>query len=254
MDSWTVVNNGRADEACSLAASYGARILRSPKNIGFGAAHNMAVRQYLEYTDYHVIINPDIQFETGVLARLLSFMQHHRDVGLVMPRILNSDGTEQNLCKLLPAPMDLVARRFFGKVGEWLLSRRLNAYNMGGMDMTVAREVPCLSGCFMFLRGNALRKVGLFDDQFFMYMEDVDLCRRISTEYRLVFHPGVFVFHGYARGSYNNWKLLGYHLRSAIRYFNKWGWLADPLRSNLNQRVAPVELSIDGGDKFLEPG
>jgi hypothetical protein len=71
-----------------------------------------------------------------------------------------------------------------------------------------------------------------------MYMEDVDLCRRIGAVADTVFYPGVAIHHEYDKGSYRNPLLRKYHLQSAWRYFNKWGWLIDSGRSRLNRRVA----------------
>ncbi len=81
------------------------------------------------------------------------------------------------------------------------------------------------------------RESGLFDPRFFLYMEDVDLCRRIGAIAQTVYYPGVSVTHGYAKGSYKNRKLMLHHIRSAVRYFGKWGWVFDPGRRLLNRRT-----------------
>jgi len=86
----------------------------------------------------------------------------------------------------------------------------------------------------MFLRTRALEEVGLFDERFFMYLEDVDLCRRIRRGWDTVLYPHVQVFHEYARGSYTDPVLRRHHIVSAIRYFNKWGWLFDEERNAFN--------------------
>lgn len=157
-----------------------------------------------------------------------------------MPKILYADGTEQHLCKQLPSPLDLLSRRFLGGLGKMMFGARLERYELRHLDLGVAREIPCLSGCFMFLRSTALREAGYFDERYFMYMEDVDLCRRIGRRYKTVFYPGAVITHGYAKGSYSNRKLLKYHLQSAIRYFGRWGWIHDPERRRLNRKTAPV--------------
>jgi hypothetical protein len=240
LSAWAVVNNGGAEEACAAAAALGARCFHPDENLGFGAGNNFAIRELLHAGKYHLLVNPDIRFGAGVLDALYGFMEEHAEIGLVMPRVLYPDGSEQHLCKLLPGPFDLFLRRFLGQIGEVRLSRRWRAYEMQDIDLTVEREVPCLSGCFMFLRASALREVGGFDERFFMYMEDVDLCRRIGSCYKTVFYPHVSVTHEYAKGSCRSGKLLGYHLRSAVRYFNKWGWFRDPERDRLNGRTAPI--------------
>ena len=98
-------------------------------------------------------------------------------------------------------------------------------------------EVPCLSGCFMFIRTKVLREVGLFDERFFMYMEDVDLSRRIHRRFRTVYYPAAAVYHEYEKGSYKSATLLAHHLLSAIKYFNKWGYVFDKERRDINERT-----------------
>lgn len=240
LGSWVVVNNGGANEACEFAASLGAQIVKSPKNLGFGGANNLAFEKIKHEATYHLLINPDISIGPEVIGTLRDFMDRHPDIGLTMPCILNQDGTEQRLCKLLPSPFDLFARRFLGVTGKRRFQSRLDAYEMRGFDLNVPRGVPCLSGCCMFLRVKAIDEVGLFDERYFMYMEDVDLCRRIGRRYRTVFYPNVSVRHGYAKGSYRSKKLLTYHIFSAVRYFNKWGWFYDSERRRLNASTDPL--------------
>lgn len=98
-------------------------------------------------------------------------------------------------------------------------------------------DVPFLSGCFMFLRMDALREVGLFDERIFLYTEDTDLTRRIHQRYRTIFFPEVTIYHHNQRASYKNFIILLYHVFSAIKYFNKWGWFNDNEREYINQRI-----------------
>jgi GT2 family glycosyltransferase len=241
LQAWAVVDNGGSAEACALATQLGGRVVASPGNIGYGRANNLAIQDLAGQGRYHLIVNPDIRFEGGVLAALCTFMDRHPEIGQVMPQILYEDGTEQRLCKLLPTPFDLIVRRFLGGLGRMAFRAQWDAYEMRGVDLSIPRQVPSLSGCFMFVRKAALDEVGLFDERFSMYMEDFDLCRRIGSRYQTAFEPRVHVFHGYAKGSYGSSRLLLHHLRSAVRYFNKWGWFLDPERSRLNSRMGAIE-------------
>ncbi|HEX4004750.1 MAG TPA: glycosyltransferase family 2 protein [Acidobacteriaceae bacterium] len=248
LSAWAVVDNGGSAEACALATELGGRIVTSPGNVGYGRANNLAMRELAGQGRYHLIVNPDIRFEDGVLEELCAFMDRHPETGQVMPRILYEDGTEQRLCKLLPTPFDLIVRRFLGGLGRAIFRAQCDAYEMRDVDLSVPRQVPSLSGCFMFVRRAALDEVGDFDERYFMYLEDVDLCRRIGSRYQTAFFPEVCVSHGYAKGSYASSRLLRYHLRSAIRYFNKWGWFFDAERVRLNsRRGAIVEPEVRQG-------
>ena len=142
-----------------------------------------------------------------------------------MPKIIYPDGSTQCLCKLLPTPFDLILRRFnpFTKINNILQLR----YELRFTSYDSEFESPTLSGCFMMLKSSLLKEVGGFDQRFFMYLEDVDLCRRIGELGKLVYYPKVCVVHNYEKGSYGNKKLLKYHAFSAIKYFNKWGWIFD---------------------------
>lgn len=203
-------------------------------NIGFGAAHNIAIREAINCSSYHLVLNPDVSFKTNVLESLFAYMEKNNDVGLVMPKVLYPNGDVQYACKLLPSPSDLIFRRF---LPSSITKKRTEFFEMRRMGYDKEVEVPYLSGCFMFLRTEALRKVGLFDEQFFMYPEDIDLTRRINKEYRTMFYPKVFIIHAHGKGSYKNPFLLYIHITNMIKYFNKWGWLGDKERKKINKRI-----------------
>lgn len=205
-------------------------------NRGYGAGHNIAIRESIELgATYHVVVNPDIYFEKGVLEELEAYMNANLDVGLIMPKILYPDGELQYLCKLLPSPSDLLLRRFcFSKKYQEKKNRH---YELRFADYNKEMEVPSLSGCFMFMRISVLDKVKGFDERYFMYAEDLDLCRRIGQVSRTIYYPKSSVYHAYAKGSYKNRKLLKYHICSVIKYFNKWGWIWDVERKTINKHI-----------------
>lgn len=199
------------------------------ENLGYGSGHNIGIRKAVEKgATYHAVLNSDIYWNDSVIEALSHFMDLNSDCGLVMPRILYPDGSIQYLCKLLPTPMDLFGRRFIPirKYQE----RSADRYELHFTGYDKVMEVPSLSGCFMFMRVDVLKKVNGFDERFFMYAEDLDLCRRIGEVSKTMFYPMVAVYHEYEKGSYKNRKLLKYHLCSVIKYFNKWGWIFDKKR------------------------
>lgn len=203
-------------------------------NLGFGAGHNAAL-SLLRDSKYHIVINPDVYFDSGPIEKLFTYMEENEGVGLAMPKILYPNGSIQYLCKKLPTPFDLFLRRFVPAPLQTVFDRRLAHYEFRHTDYNQVRPVPCLSGCFMFLRRDAFARVGGFDERFFMYMEDVDLSRRIAREYKTMYVPLAEVYHEYARGSYAVGTLRAYHIKSAITYFDKWGWLFDRERRRLNE-------------------
>lgn len=191
------------------------------KNIGFGAAHNVAIKRSLENgMKYHLVLNPDIYFASDVMPTILEYMNAHEDVGLLTPKVLYPDGSLQYLCKRLPRPYDLFVRRF----GPKALKEKNNYYfEMRDQNYDEIMEVPSLSGCFMFFRNDVLKKINGFDENFFMYMEDVDISRRAGQIAKNIHFPKVHIYHAHGQGSYKSLKLLKYHIESVFKYFKKWG-------------------------------
>lgn len=201
-------------------------------NLGFGAGHNRAFARLPETSTLHLILNPDVRFAAHVLPALRAVMDADHSIGAVMPRINFPDGNLQRLAKLLPSPVDLILRRF---VPSGAVRERINQrYELHDLPQDQAIEVPVISGCCLLVRTQALRRVGGFDERYFMYMEDFDLVRRLGDFSTILYMPTVNVVHDYAKGSYVNRKLLGYHMKSALKYFTKWGWVFDQQRRQRN--------------------
>jgi GT2 family glycosyltransferase len=232
-----VIDNSPTDDLKNVCACRNVEYIFTNDNLGFGAGHNIALGKSIGESKYHLVLNPDIFFEPGILEKLFNYMEENQEVGLVMPKICYTDGSTQYLCKLLPTPIDLILRRFNLKILRAIFKKRLQNYELRFTGYGKIMDVPHLSGCFMFIRTEALSRVGLFDERFFMYLEDVDLSRRIHKCYRTMYYPEVSVFHEYEKGSYKNSKLLIYHLWSAVRYFNKWGYFFDKERREINKKV-----------------
>lgn len=211
------------------------RYIFNGKNLGYGAAHNIAIRESI-YDDvpFHLVINPDILITPDTLPTLMSFIQQHPEVGLVMPRVVYPSGELQYLCKLLPTPWNVFGRRFLPQA--WI--RKSNErYELRHTGYNRPMNVPYLSGCFMLMRTEAVRRARLFDERFFMYPEDIDLTRRIHRDYLTVFYPHTTVVHQHEKASYRSIKMLWIHIVNMCRYFNKWGWFYDPERKLFNQNT-----------------
>jgi GT2 family glycosyltransferase len=240
-----LVDNSPTDNLRNLANfSTEIEYIKNAENVGFGTAHNVALSKALNESLYHLVLNPDVYFGEGVLEGLFKYMQANPDVANVMPKILYPDGSVQLLCKLLPSPMHLIARRFL----PWLPGAESHdkEYMMVETGYDKEMNVPCLSGCFMFLRTDAIKEVGMFDEKIFLYLEDVDLSRRLHERFRTMFFPGVTAYHHFAKGSYKNFRLMLYNIQSAVIYFNKFGWIFDRGRRKLNQIAKQDYFPNDG--------
>ena len=204
-------------------------------NIGYGAAHNIAIRESIyDNVPYHLVINPDIILNVKELEQMLQFISSHPEVGSLMPKVVYPNGELQYLCKLLPTPFDVFGRRFLPH--QWM--EHLNhTYEMRASGYNKLMNVPYLSGCFMLLRTQAVQQARLFDERFFMYPEDMDLTRRIHRDYLTVFFPHATIIHNHEKASYKSLKMLWIHIVNMCRYFNKWGWFCDKERTLFNQTV-----------------
>jgi GT2 family glycosyltransferase len=205
------------------------------KNLGYGAGHNIAIRKTIEQgIPYHLVVNPDISFDPAIIDSIVQFMNNNSEIGQIMPKVFYPNGEIQYLCKLLPTPFDLIFRRFLPE--SWT-KKHTERFELRKSGYDKLLNVPYLSGCFMFLRTEALKEVGLFDERFFMYPEDIDLTRRVHQKYRTVFYPKVSIIHHHAQSSYVNYKMLWIHISNMIKYFDKWGWIFDKERKEVNSET-----------------
>ena len=204
----------------------------NPTNLGYGAAHNIAIRESIyDNIPFHLVINPDIILDAKELDCMLDFVSQNPLVGSLMPKVTYPNGQLQYLCKLLPTPLDVFGRRFLP--ASWTAQRN-HQYEMRASGYDKIMNIPYLSGCFMLLRTEAVKQARLFDERFFMYPEDMDLTRRIHRNYLTVYFPYATIIHNHEKASYKSLKMLWIHMVNMCRYFNKWGWFRDKERQLFN--------------------
>ncbi len=209
----------------------------SSKNIGYGSGHNKALKKALGVkSKYHLVLNSDVYFNPNILEKLVNYMEleENKDIAQVQPNIIYPNGEMQYTCRLLPTPANLIFRRFLPKrIVEKMNYRYLLKFD----DHKKPINVPYHQGSFMLFRTECFKKVGLFDERFFMYPEDIDITRRMHKYYRTMFWPDVTVVHAHRAASYKNKKMLKVHITNMIKYFNKWGWLFDKERTQWNKQL-----------------
>lgn len=230
-DKWRILEK-RENADCKTKIRY-----IHNENLGYGASHNLAMHEAIEsgFT-YHIVLNPDIRFEKDVPLTLARFMEENKDASYVLPKVVYPDGEIQHLCKLLPSPADLIFRRFLPKTA--FTKRKDEHYSLVSSDYDRIMNPPCLSGCFMFMRLKTLEENGIFfDERFFMYLEDFDLIRRLHRVSRTLYFPGAEIIHDHQKESYKSRRMLFVHIRSAIKYFGKYGWFFDRERKEMNRKI-----------------
>ncbi|OXA71479.1 glycosyl transferase family 2 [Flavobacterium aquidurense] len=210
--------------------------IHNPSNPGFGAAHNIAINKAIDLNaQYHFIVNPDIYFEGDVISVMLSYIKTDLNIGMMMPQILNLDGSVQNLPKLLPTPLSILWRKI--RKPAKAFEKFINLYELRTVPEETIYNAPILSGCFTVLNLEAIKNVGGYDDKFFMYFEDWDLSRRMHQHYKTIYFPAVSVYHGYESGANKSKRLFKIFVNSAVTYFNKWGWFFDSEREKINKEA-----------------
>lgn len=194
------------------------------QNLGYGKGHNLAL-SLSPPSDFHLIINPDICFESPVLAQMLDFMNQNSDIGMLSPQFLNGDGSRQYLNRRSPTVLDLALRRLPDGLLTWRMRERISDHEMRAVSGVEAYDTESLSGAFMLCRRDTLELAGGFDSRYFMYFEDFDLCCSLRSHgFRTVCYPAVSVEHRWERASSREIRMTLAHIQSMILFFNKWGW------------------------------
>lgn len=204
------------------------KFIHNEKNLGMGAGNNIGAKKALG--KYIVAMNPDTIALPGTFLILFNFMEENKDTGVVGPLQYNPDKTIQDSCfRWYNLFTPLYRRTPLGDLGVG--QKELNRVLMKDFDKSYTKEVDWLLGSFLFCRAEALRQIGLFDERFFLYFEDTDLCRRFwNKNWKVVYFPTAKIIHNHIRQSakvpwYNPFGSLAsrYHITSWLKYLGKWG-------------------------------
>lgn len=199
----------------------------SEKNGGFAYGNNLGIRN--ARGRYILILNPDVAVVEGAIEKMFLFLETTPRAGIAAPRLIHPDGTIQYSARRFPKISTPIFRRTF--LGKFSFAKKeLNRYLMTNWDHNSQKRVEWIFGACMMIRKSALENVGLFDERFFLYFEDCDLCRRFWERGHEVWYlPQVELVHYHQRLSGQGTgfsSLLGrgtrYHVESAIKYFAKY--------------------------------
>jgi N-acetylglucosaminyl-diphospho-decaprenol L-rhamnosyltransferase len=221
-----VVDNNSGDDLARVKEIFPeVKIIRSEKNLGMGGGNNLGAKN--SAGEFILILNPDTLVRDDAILKLQRHLRENRKAGIVGPKLLNPDGTLQYSCLRFPKIYTPILRRtFFGELSP----RQLDNFLMKDFDHSTVRSVDWLMGSCFLIRREIMEKDGhIFDEKYFMYFEDTDLCRRVKAkhDYEVVYHPEAVVVHDYARQSAEKpWyiaplvdPLTREHIKSWFRYF-----------------------------------
>ncbi|MBQ4406193.1 MAG: glycosyltransferase family 2 protein [Bacteroidales bacterium] len=231
-----IVDNSNQQYLSDFCKGYDNVIYIGSENVGYGAGHNKALRKALEDKDltYHLVLNSDVYFEPSILEKIANYMDSNEDVAQIQPYVTFPNGELQYTVRLLPTPANLIFRRFMPKS---IVKKMDTRYTLAFWNHKTSANIAYHQGSFMFFRLSAFEKVGLFDERYFMYPEDIDITRRMHQYFKTLYWPEVSIVHAHRAASYKSKKMLKIHIVNMIKYFNKWGWIFDSERQQVNKEI-----------------
>ena len=286
-----VVDNASHDGSADMVAAEfpQARLIRA-ENRGYAAGNNLGLKAFGFRDDgrddeaagpdaagsvpprFGLLLNPDTILPPSALAEMLQFMEEHPQAGVAGPRLVRADGSLDRACRRsFPTP-EVAAYRLSGLSRLFPKSPRFGRYNLTHLSPDLTHEVDSVVGAFMLIRAEALKQVGLLDERFFMYAEDLDLCYRIKQRgWKVWYNSAVTVLHYKGQSSRQRSKFANIHFYRTMRLFHDkhfkeqspavvnwliyagvglmggWALLRDRLRPEQERGVASA-LPVSGGD------
>ncbi|RQS10338.1 glycosyltransferase [Burkholderia sp. Bp9002] len=225
----TLIDNGGLRDVSSVldelcASGVACAELTGHGNVGYGRGHNLAIAH--TKMPFHLVLNPDLDIERTALATAADFIDAHPEVGLLTPWIGDELGVRQHLCRRFPTVLDLLVRGFAPQRVRQSFASRLARYEMRDQinDRDIVWDPPIVSGCFMLFRTDVLKKLGGFDQRYFLYFEDYDLSLRSHDVARVAYVPSVRVIHHGGGASRKGFAHIRMFASSAFKFYNRFGW------------------------------
>lgn len=193
------------------------------ENKGFGFGHNLIFQQLS--TKYGIVFNPDVLVTKDALDKMVERIKENKELAMVCPKVLNTDGTTQYLVRQKLDVFDYMLRFVpFGFVKR-LFDKRLSYYECRDLPDNQTSFIKMGSGCFMLIDVEKYKEIGGFDERFFMYFEDNDLCLRFGQAgYKILYTPFEPVTHIYEKAAHKSFSSFKVFMQSMYKFFNKWGW------------------------------
>jgi N-acetylglucosaminyl-diphospho-decaprenol L-rhamnosyltransferase len=218
-----VVDNCSPDDSVEMVRQEfpQAKLIASEINRGYAYANNLGLCQARGH--YLLLLNPDTVLPPTALHGMLDFMEEHPDAGVAGPKLVLADGSLDLACRRSFPTLDVAFYRLVGLSKRHPNSPRYNRYNLGYLDPNQVAEVDSVVGACMCIRREALDQAGLFDERFFMYAEDIDLCYRIKVDHgwKVYYNPAVVVTHYKAQSTRKRFARMTIEFYRAMWLFHK---------------------------------
>lgn len=229
-----VIDNASSDDSVNMLEQYAdaenikssqLELIKNSENLGFGKANNIALQRILEQDDvqFALLLNPDCELSADVLPAMLPYFEHYDRLGMASCVITNTDGSIQSTCRRnFPTPWTAFVR--MSQLQRLGLAKQVN-FDLGSQPLPEKFEtVEAISGAFMLVRLDAVKEVGVFDEDYFMHCEDLDWCKRFANNsWQVGFVPHVSVLHekGVSSQSRPIGVLWNLH-QGMLRFFDKF--------------------------------
>lgn len=217
-----IIDNASADGTgpqMQSALQGRAKVRVLSENIGFGKGHNSVIPELT--SQYHFVLNPDIQIRSDVMQKMCDWMDAHPEAVMATPQLFFPDGRKQNLPRRAPSFLGLLARQ----VPNFAPLQRFDRhYTMLDEDLTQPHEIQFCTGSFFCMRTEVFRKMGGFDPGYFMYVEDADITRKAMQYGKVYLLPQFSAIHAWHRNPSRDAKHFTMQLGSMMRYFKRWGF------------------------------
>jgi N-acetylglucosaminyl-diphospho-decaprenol L-rhamnosyltransferase len=218
-----VVDNCSTDSSAAMVQAEFPQslLLTSPYNCGFACGNNLGFAK--ARGNIVLLLNPDTVLPPTALHDMVAFIEAHPDAGVAGPKLVLADGSLDLACRRSFPTLDVAFYRLVGLSRRYPDSARYNRYNLGYLDPDQVAEVDSVVGAFMMIRRQALEQAGPFDERFFMYAEDIDLCYRIKVEHgwKVYYNPGVVVTHYKSRATTKRWIPMTIQFYRAMWLFHR---------------------------------
>jgi len=253
-----VVDNGSTDGSVEMVCDEFPQVtmISGHGNIGYPAANNLGLCELghigsgpaPDAPRYTLLLNPDTELPPQALADVIDYMDTHPEIGVIGPRLQLPDGSLDLACRRsLPTP-EVALWRMVGLSKLFPKSRVFARYNLTFLDEYQITEVGSLVGAFMMLRREAIEPVGLMDERFFMYGEDIDWCKRIAEAgWKVVYYPEVTVLHVKRAASRQNRRSSFEFVRAFLLFYDKHYRAQTPGLANL---AVLAGIAVWGGPKL----
>lgn len=223
-----LVNNGRPANKlesghANTVLGVESQLIEGQGNIGYGRAHNLALEN--TNSDFHLILNPDIELESKSLLLGLNYLYSNSDTVLLSPQVVNAHGDMEYLCKRYPAALTLFIRAFLPEAIRNLFRTRLDRYcYREETDRGISFTPELASGCLMLCPTEALKRVRGFDPAYFLYFEDFDLSLRIAKIGDIAYLPTMKIVHRGGYAARKGIRHIALFMKSAWRFYSSHGW------------------------------